>query len=391
VSATTADGSGIFATDATNGARFVAVTTTPSVSIASNSASDQFVHFTNGGSLTVAGGLTAGAVTFNGLINQGSGSITVGAASRVNASNFQSYGTLTLTPAAVGSGQTTLLTNVGTAPLGFNGGSRTFIGTPQTAGALVAGLDLKGKNAIVAGGLFVNNGYVIDSTGGNATVVADFGSLVKGAGFYQNGVITINGGKFQAGNSPGKATFGSFSFGPGGVDNYVFAIDDAAGTAGPSPDALGHVSGWGLVNAVRQMPSSVTTPGDFTWTATPAEKLTVALDTLMNPTTVGTDVPGPMEHFDSSQPYSWPAVQWAGSYAGPADATALDAATAFDTTGFANPVGGVFGWDLDSAGHTLSLTYTPVPEPGTLALGGMAAIGWVTFWRRRWSASRLPK
>ena len=70
---------------------------------------------------------------------------------------------------------------------------------------------------------------------------------MKGAGFFQNTVLTQNGGKFQAGNSPGSATFGKFVLGPGGVINYVFAIDDATGAAGPTPDAAGHVSGWGLV------------------------------------------------------------------------------------------------------------------------------------------------
>ena len=57
----------------------------------------------------------------------------------------------------------------------------------------------------------------------------------------------------------------------------------------------------------------------------------------------------------------------------------FDAATAFDTSGFLNPVAGTFGWSLDPAGHTLSLVYTPtaVPEPGTLVLlGAAAAAGW---------------
>ena len=45
----------------------------------------------------------------------------------------------------------------------------------------------------------------------------------------------------------------------------------------------------------------VTTPGDFTWTATPADKLTFAIDTLVNPTTVGTDIARPMADFDPSQ------------------------------------------------------------------------------------------
>jgi autotransporter-associated beta strand protein len=355
-----------------------------------------FLNFSHSGAMSITAG-AANPPSFSGFINQGSASITVGATSQLNVTDFQSYGTLTVSPATVSQdfSQTTLVTNVGTSPLALNGGSRTFIGTPATAvfpsnwsnvsqrglPTFVAGLDLHGQNAIVASGLFVNNGYVEDSTNnfqGTATVVADFGALVKGAGYFQNSVQTINGGKFQAGNSPGKATFGSFVLGPGGVSNYVFAIDDGTGAAGPSPDELGHVSGWGLVKvgALRigdREPSN----GSFVWTATPADKLTVALETLLNPTTVGTDIPGPMDHFDPSLPYKWPAVEWTGSYTGPTDAATLDSATAFDTGGFANPFAGTIGWSLDEGGHTLSLTYTPtaVPEPSGFALATLAVAG----------------
>ena len=329
-------------------------------------------------------------MTLNGVTNQGSGAITVGAASAVVATDFQTYGTLVLNPAVVGSGQRSLLTNIGTTPLYFDGGSRTFIGTAATAinpttgpPAFVAGIDLQGQNAVVAGGLLVNNGFVADSSnGGNgtATVIADFGSLVKGAGFFQNPVITQNGGKFQAGNSPGSAVFGRLILGPGGVNSYVFAIDDATGVAGPNPDALGQVSGWGLIKATRQVVGTVTTSGDFTWTATPGDKLTVAIDTLVNPTTVGDDIAGPMADFDPTRSYIWVAVHWIGAYAGPVDVANLNADTAFDASGFSNPVAGSFGWNLDPADHTLSLTYTPttVPEPGTFSLVAVAAIAWVT-------------
>jgi hypothetical protein len=37
----------------------------------------------------------------------------------------------------------------------------------------------------------------------------------------------------------------------------------------------------------------------------------------------------------------------------------LDAATAFDTNGFANPMAGRIGWSLDAGGHSLSLAYGP--------------------------------
>ena len=250
-----------------------------------------------------------------------------------------------------GTGTTkTLMTNTGTTPLYFNGGSRTFIGTANGNGQ--AQLELNGQNAIVAGGLFVNNGRVSDSSAaGVSTVIADYGALVKGAGTYDNSVITQNGGKYQAGNSPGVATFGRFVFGPGGVSNYVFAIDDATGQASPTPDALGHVSGWGLVKAAQWQRTAGPTSGEFVWTADSSHPLTVAIDTLVNPTTVGIDVPGLMAHFDPSRSYSWPAVQWTGSYSGPTDVAALDAATNFDTSGFANPIAGTFGWSLDPAGR----------------------------------------
>jgi autotransporter-associated beta strand protein len=355
-----------------------------------------YTNFTNGGTLTIAADIAA-PVTMNGFSNEGSASITVGARTPVSLADFQSYGTLTINPANVTQGftQTTLMTNTGTSPLYFNGGSRTFVGTPATAvfppgpqqgqPTFVAGIDLNGKNAIVAGGLFVNNGYVEDSSNGfagTATIVADFGTLVKGAGFFQNTVITQNGGKFQAGNSPGAASFGKFVLGPGGVSSYVFAIDDATGNAGPTPDAAGHVSGWGLVKAISQITGMTTTTGDITWTATSADKLLVSLQTLVNPTTVGNDVPGLMDHFDPTQSYEWRAVQWAGSYAGPTDEATLDATTSFDTTGFRNRLAGTFGWSFDADGHGLSLVYTPsaVPEPGTLVLTTFA---FLPFLRRR--------
>jgi autotransporter-associated beta strand protein len=409
VSSAFLDGAGTFATDPTNGARFANATSQPSVKIVSNSAADRFVNFTNGGTLTVPSGVNpfgnSAPPNLNGFTIQGSGTLTIGAApinglnqppSQINVANFQSYGVLTVNPAVPNSGQYSLLTNVGTAPLGFNAGSRTFIGRPDTSNCncgnptFVAGIDLNGRNAIVAGGLFVNDDFVVDSSNGGmgtATVVADYGSLVKGAGYYQSPVITQNGGKLQAGDSPGTASFGRFVFGPGGVSNYVFDINDAIGTAGSSPDATGHANGWGLVKAVQQSVFGTTTPGDFTWTAAPTAKLTVALDTIVGTTADDTDIAGPMANFDPTRSYSWLAGQWAGTYSGPTDAAALNAATSFDTSGFLNPIAGTFGWSLDPAGQSLSLVYTPtaVPEPGTLALIGVvtAVAGLVRRRRRR--------
>jgi autotransporter-associated beta strand protein len=369
-------GPGAFATTVGGSTTIVNSAIRPGATVTLNGA-DVLVNVSQGGQLTVADGVSP--VTMNGLINQGSGSITLGGSSRTFVADFQSYGLLTINPAITGS-PFTELTNSGSSPMFFNGGSRTFIGTPGTVGPpFVAGVDLHGQNLVISGGLFVNNGFVTDSTTPKGSIIVDYGALYKGAGTSFVPIITQNGGKFQAGNSPGAASVGTFVFGPGGVNNYVFAIDDATGTAGPGPDAAGHVSGWGLVKAVQQTFGATTSNGNFIWTATPTDKLTVALDTLVNPTTVGTDVAGLMANFDPSQPYLWPAVKWTGTYAGPTEAATLNADTAFDTSGFLNPAAGTFGWSLDPAGQTLSLAYTPsaVPEPGTLALVGLAAaVGW---------------
>ena len=379
-------GNGMFAL--TGGTTLAGVTTFNST-VLTQTGPASFLNFSNAGTLTVAGGSAAPA-SFNGFINQGSGAITVAAGSAINAADFQNYGALTLNPATLGSGLQSLMTNTGMSAMYFNGGSRTFIGTPATANSggqptFLAGIDLKGKNLVIAGGLFVNNGFVSDfGAGAPGSIVVDFGALYKGAGFTGVSIVTQNGGRVQAGNSPGSASYGKFVFGPGGVSNYVFAVDDATGTAGPSPDALGHVSGWGLINAVTQAGGSGFS-GDFTWTADPTNKLSVALDTLVNPTTVGTDVAGLMADFDPTRAYSWPAVRWAGTYSGPTDSAILDAATAFETAGFVNPIAGSFGWDFDAADRTLSVTYTPsaVPEPGTLVLVGLAGVAGAAYRRRR--------
>ena len=121
------------------------------------------------------------------------------------------------------------------------------------------------------------------------------------------------------------------------MSNYRFEIDDAAGVAGPTADSAGHVDGWSLVNA-----------GDLTWTANADNKLTVDVETLINPTTVGTDPSGSMDNFDPTQSYVWEAVHWTGTYTGPTDAAALNAATNFDTSGFVNAAGGKFSWRLDT-------------------------------------------
>jgi hypothetical protein len=358
-------------------------------------------HVTLSGTSTAGTGKFAtkagGTVHFTVVTITSSGSVTVGAVGTLDVDTFSSYGTLTLLPAVVGSGQSTLLKNVGTADtpaskLYFGNGSKTYIGTPGTANSggsptFVAGIDLNDNDAFITGtstssgsppvytpgALFVNNGFVVDSstnsdgsTDGDGAVIVDgaangtatsHGALYKGAGYTGVNVITQNGGYVQAGNSPGTNHLSRFVFGPAGVSNYLFQIDDATGVAGPTPDAAGHVDGWSLVNA-----------GDFTWTADSTHKLSVAVQSLINPTSVGTDPTGTFDNFDPTQSYVWEAVKWTGTYTGPTDAAALNAATTFDTSAVVNAAGGKFIWQLDTAAQTLSLVYTPPPAVAAVQL-----------------------
>jgi hypothetical protein len=52
---------------------------------------------------------------------------------------------------------------------------------------------------------------------------------------------------------------------------------------------------------------------------------------------------------------------------------------------FAPLNGGSYSLSSDAAYTYVNVI--PVPEPGTLALAGVAAIGWVTHWRRRWQSN----
>jgi autotransporter-associated beta strand protein len=406
-------GGGTFATSSATGAQFGAVTSRPAVTIQSNNGNDQFVNFTNGGTMTVAANLTS-PVTFNGFTNQGSGSITVGQNSQVNATDFQSYGTVTLQPGSFNgvSGGVTQITNTGGAAMYFNTGSRTFISTVAQVANQNAGIDLHGSDAVVAGGLFVNNGFVYDSTGTNHRVIADYGSLVKGAGYWQTLPRTQNGGTFIAGNSPGRATTGNFYVGgpndPNqGLSNYTWQINDAGpsttypsapGLSGPSPNMADQVSGWGVLAGTPRTPVPPPQRGDMHWDATSTDRFTIHLNTLLapydaggNPSAgggyepVGDNSPGPMSHFDPSMSYGWKLFQYAGSYFGPTDTATLDASTNFDTAGFLNPYAGRFDWVLNQTTDEMDLVYTPtaVPEPSMLAPMALACMGWSVYARRR--------
>jgi autotransporter-associated beta strand protein len=341
------------------------------------------------GNVATAAG-TTNVATLQSTVVQGSGTLTVGPSSHVNVADFQSYGLVNVAPAPAGSGQLTLLKNTGFTPMYFNAGSRTFIATPANdGGPFVAAVDLNGKNAIVAGGLFVNNGFVGDSSGQGGSVIADYGALVKGGGTYQSAVITQNGGKFQVGNSPGISRAESLILGPGGTSSFNWQINNATGQAGPTADANNQVSGWSLLSVEKLIDpfTGQLSSGDLTWSATSVAgtQFNMSLQTLINPITVGQDTQGAMANFNPTQDYAWKFVSWQGNYTGPTTDAALTSTVLFDASTFVNPTdpAGKFSLHFDGTNKEIDVIYS-VPEPGSMAfvgLGGLAA-GWAARRRR---------
>jgi len=199
-------------------------------------------------------------------------------------------------------------------------------------------------------------------------------------------------GTFQPGNGPGSATFGSFRFsgptGNTGVSNFRWQINDAGpsttfptatGVAGPAPNAALQVSGSSLVKVGVTLYSQ----GNFSFDATPTDKLSVQLQTLSAPNNA-TGAPsangtfasypnynfptGAMAEFDPTRSYTWPVVTYQGTYTGPTDSATLNASTIFDASQFVGVQPGTFGWVLApnaGSGGQLELVYTPTLVAGS--------------------------
>jgi hypothetical protein len=110
-----------------------------------------------------------------------------------------------------------------------------------------------------------------------------------------------------------------------------------------------------------------------------------------------------MTDFDPMLSYTWEIVTWQGNYlthnataypnGPPVDSATLTASTIFDPSLALNSsddgplTSRNFSLSLDIPDKTLSLVYTPMPEPGTFVLVAAAGGGWLL--RRR--LSRKPK
>jgi autotransporter-associated beta strand protein len=239
----------------------------------------------------------------------------------------------------------------------LSGNSTYAGGTVVSAGVLIAG----SPNSVGSGAVFVSNGADLGvSNGTTLTVPINLAgnATLSGSGTFSPAAPLL----FSAGNTvmPGNPISGQYistlsfgsgvTFGTGGV--FILNVADASGTAGVDY-------------------STIDISGALTITAAP-HSFTIAVNSV----TPGAG-PGPAI-FNSSQPYSWTILS-AGSIPvfNPTDFM-------ISTTGFQNSLGGG-GFAVGQSGNTLTLDFTPVPEPSTwmLMLTGLAAAGAALRRRRR--------
>jgi autotransporter-associated beta strand protein len=234
----------------------------------------------------------------------------------------------------------------------YLGGTSTYGGgTDVSAGGLIAGASgsLGTGPITVAGGaqLGVDSGATLT----NAITLSP-GATLSGRGtFSPPGGVTIAGGSTvlpgnqYAGEYVSSLSFGTpVTFGTGGI--YGFSVATASGVAGVDY-------------------STVNVTGALTITSTPVSPFVISVISI-DPSSGN---PG-MANFNSSLPYTWTLVT-ASSIAGFSSSD-----FSINTSSFQNVFGGgVFS--LGEVGNTLTLNFTPVPEPSTwmLMVAGLAVAG----------------
>jgi hypothetical protein len=249
----------------------------------------------------------------------------------------------------------------------YLGGTSTYGGgTTVVSGRLIAGSGA----ALGTGAVTVDSGAGLGVA--NPTVLTNSITLMPGAAvggdgtFSPVGGLSISGGgtKISPGSDGvfasyvGNLSFGTaLTFGSGG--KYVFDVQDANGGAGTGYDTL----------------TGVGAPATLTISATPGSPFTIAVESV---TPGGYGALGPAANFNPSMSYSWTLLS-AFSISG-----FNSADFSINLSGFQNSLAGG-SFSVGESLNTLTLNFTPVPEPSTWALmaGGLGVVIFVGFRRTR--------
>ena len=251
----------------------------------------------------------------------------------------------------VGSGQTFTASGngmwSGTGNVTFNGPGNTTLNSGSgsytfgTATAVAGNLQV---NASVTGNVTVNTGGILSGTGSVSGAIT-----VGGTGGQLGGVISPGTVASPLGTlSAGSATYN-------GGSGFTFNINNATGSAGAN---------WNLLSVSGAMTVA---------NISPTNPFTVSLNTF-----AGTSS-GQALNFNTLSNYQWDFTTFGSQ-------TGFNAADfAVKTSGFQNPYGGSFS--IVQVGNNFDVMYTgspiAVPEPGSLLLAGIAALGMAGIGYRR--------
>jgi autotransporter-associated beta strand protein len=298
----------------------------------------------DGGSLNLAGDISAGIVSSRNLELSG----TSTGANTVSGAISNGSGTVNLVKSGTG---TWSLTNGSNA---YSGATNVNDGTLVIAGSATINS---------SSGVNINGGTLRYNASTNLSPTVTFSSgAVAGTNWNGSlGGLTIGSGQtISPGNSPGTASTVAQTWAVGG--SYLWEINNATGTAG-----AGSGDGWDLLTGSGTLDITAASGSEF--------NLLVTSLTLANAAGLATN-------FNDATGYNWLIADF--------DTITGFAANAFniDTDDFTNSFTGSFGVSLGGGflpgdDSQIYLTYTPIPEPRAALLGGL---GLLALLRRRRAA-----
>jgi autotransporter-associated beta strand protein len=319
--------------------------------------------------LNVANGLAAtGVVAVNSTSSTSFGTLELNS-NNLTVGGLQGFGRDAQVQNTAGSGPATLTFNIA-ANLNttYAGHLSDTAATPLSIDKQGAGTQQLGGESLIHGGVTVDGGTLrvqgtLDDSLGTGIVVNSGGTL-NGTGTII-GNVTINGsGVYSPGNSPGAETITNLTLNTsptlGGSDHPVLEFDvntvPSQGTSGVN---------WDLVNVTNTLTIN---SGPITFTID--SKSSTNADTA----TTG---------FNANGTYQWDFINY-GNFAGTFNSSnfTIDAGQFL----LQNPGAIAADFSIAQVGNSIYVDYGPsaVPEPGSMVLAGIAALGAAGYgWRRR--------